>query len=804
MNYFETAKLQLCLWVFVVLFEETFPVIVLINIYRNRIIFQLKKIKMKLKTKTVFVFTILWSTLICQAQNEFSNIEYANRFFNNPPPNTNNKNLPTLTDFDLDGDLDLMTSYDGDQKIWTGNGNIGWNSTRINVEGGDNTIAMGACVWADLNNDGLLDLIVTPVSDSNMRILLQKYFRGTTIYFKDVSASVNTFFQYREAVRLNPDETRVAVGHFNNDDKLDLLITFYGNKDIQPLNLEEALKPMLLLQNDDEDLSFSKTNINTKFLSMGAKLCDYDRDGDLDAYIGSYRANKNRLLNWNYDEKNKTGTFSEVTHNATYLRKGNSTGGVDWANCTGMEWLDFDNDGDFDLLVSNLKHAQSETGISELFENKNGKLQLTFNRHGLAIYDYNKRHYAQQTISFDFDNDGDIDIIEPRTAQGRCTSFTDEGVRSQLYINNIENKYFNPVTILGGNYNDDFGAVAGDFNSDGDIDLFTAANYGWDCCECKDSKISDIKYLRNQLNNDNQFVKIRLEGDTPSNQLTAGIGAEIYIDNNDGGIMSRLVEISTSGQKTGTGYIKQFGLGNWDSKTTNVYVKWINTPVNKVEKFQLTTADINNKNAPYIITKNNGTLVDRNFYCEEGKTLDVTTEVNSYSSKKSFFEVAAETVVAWEIQMKRNDIEERFSGNWTVISYAGNSNPFRWNYQNKYDIKARALIKDTNGKQCYSKVAYGYGNINNGEDRLISEQAGLNTLIDVSPNPTNNFITVTANADLQNLKKIEIFNTNGKNVFTKDITNKTHQISLQNLPMGIYFVTVQTTKTIETIKLIKQ
>jgi len=539
---------------------------------------------------------------------------------------------------------------------------------------------------------------------------------------------------------------------------------------------------------------------------------------------------ENRLLNWDYNEQTKTGSFSKVRHNTSYLNKGHSNGIYKPANCTGMEWIDYDNDGDFDLFVSNLKHSGTEYGVSELFENKNGKFELTFKRHGFEPYSKSIMHHAQQTVSFDYDNDGDIDIVQPRTAQGNCTS-TSDGYTSKLYINDIENEYFNPVTIISDSYNDNWGMVAGDCNNDGDIDLFTAANYNWGChtyediygiervwCStCENSEISDIKYFRNQLNYNNeinnQFVKLRLEGDQLSNKLTAGIGAEIYVDNNDGGIMSRLIEISITGQKTGTGYTKQFGLGDWDSEITNIYVKWINTPVNKVEKFQLTTADINNRHAPYIITKNNGILVDRIFYCEDGNALEVTATQNNAHSNKYVFTAAVtgEKVIAWEMQSKRNTGGNKFPGNWTTYRWAEASNPFSVIYHNSYDMKARALIEDSSGKRCYSKVAYGYGNLNNGEDKLISEQATLNTpLISVSPNPASNFITVTINAnneDLQNLKKIEVSSINGENVYSKDIadpSNNTHQVSLNQLPTGIYFITVQTTNTIETIKLIKQ
>jgi len=102
------------------------------------------------------------------------------------------------------------------------------------------------------------------------------------------------------------------------------------------------------------------------------KLCDYDNDGDLDAYIGSYRGLNNILLKWNNRSFVEVGT----TENQIALRKGNSDRRS--GHCVGVEWLDYDNDGDFDLFISNLKHGGTHSGrvygVSELFKNVNGIL----------------------------------------------------------------------------------------------------------------------------------------------------------------------------------------------------------------------------------------------------------------------------------------------------------------------------------------------------------------------------------------------------------------------------------------------
>jgi len=126
----------------------------------------------------------------------------------------------------------------------------------------------------------------------------------------------------------------------------------------------------------------------------------------------------------------------------------------------------------------------------------------------------------------------------------------------------------------------------------------------------------------------------------------------------------------------------------------------------------------------------------------------------------------------------------------------------------KYDIIMRALIQGPNG-QCYSKVASGNGSVNYRGARLqeispdMIKEVGT---VNVSPNPATDLININIDR-LEDAQKIELFNSNGVNVYSSDITDntkQTYQISLKDLPSGIYFVNVHQSNGIKSVKVIKQ
>lgn len=128
--------------------------------------------------------------------------------------------------------------------------------------------------------------------------------------------------------------------------------------------------------------------------SSAVAACDYDRDGDLDLFVGSRvrpeqypTTPSSRLL------RNDGGVFRDVaaSHAATLRKAGMVTGAV---------WSDVDGDGWIDLLVA------VEYGPVRLFRNERGRLVDHTEAAGLAAH----TGWWNGICAGDIDGDGDVDF----------------------------------------------------------------------------------------------------------------------------------------------------------------------------------------------------------------------------------------------------------------------------------------------------------------------------------------------------------------------------------------------------------
>ena len=178
------------------------------------------------------------------------------------------------------------------------------------------------------------------------------------------------------------------------DGDLDLYVTS-GGVECEPG--DEVLRDRLYL--NDGSGRFAKAPLDTlpDLRDSGSCVvaCDFDRDGDLDLFVGSRSVPgrypvtpESRLL------INDRGRFSDQTDElAPGLRK---TGLV-----TSAVWSDTDNDGWLDLLVTH------EMGPVKLFRNREGKLTDATEEAGLA----ERLGWYNGIVARDIDNDGDMDYV---------------------------------------------------------------------------------------------------------------------------------------------------------------------------------------------------------------------------------------------------------------------------------------------------------------------------------------------------------------------------------------------------------
>ena len=177
--------------------------------------------------------------------------------------------IPSLSgnavDFDMDGDTDIfIVKRAGPNVLLVNNGN-GYFSERASEYGLDLNQNSNGAVWADMDNDGDLDLLVTKsASSSDPNPKLQVY-RNDQSTFTDISLSVN----------LVTDGYSTLVSDADLDGDLDLLCS-------NELDYYEFYR---------NDGNWTFTQLEDAGINVfggdprGATVWDYDEDGDQDFYF---------------------------------------------------------------------------------------------------------------------------------------------------------------------------------------------------------------------------------------------------------------------------------------------------------------------------------------------------------------------------------------------------------------------------------------------------------------------------------------------------------------------------------------
>ena len=232
----------------------------------------------------------------------------------------------------------------------------------------------------DVNKDGLDDFFVGNAQDATAALYIQNK-NGT------FTAS-NTSLWKKHA------KYEDAYAHFfdaDGDGDLDLFVASAG------YNLKED-SPLLqdrIYFNDGKGNLAYKPNALPKMLTSTNAIAigDYDKDGDLDIFIGgNVVPGKYPLPPQSYLLNNENGTFKNATPSNQNLDK---IGMVSDANFT-----DYDNDGDLDLLVV------GEWMKPTLFSNQNGHFSVAENTSFK-----NKEGWWFSITAADFDGDGDQDYV---------------------------------------------------------------------------------------------------------------------------------------------------------------------------------------------------------------------------------------------------------------------------------------------------------------------------------------------------------------------------------------------------------
>ncbi|MEQ1886247.1 MAG: CRTAC1 family protein [Bryobacteraceae bacterium] len=484
-------------------------------------------------------------------------------------------------DFDGDGldDLFITDSDNGKpNRLFRNNGNATFTDVtdKAGVAGGNepNTIVADA-LWFDYDNDGKQDLLVARFGTPLL------YHNEGAGKFKDVSKAtgINRFGNTIAAVAFD----------YDNDGWLDVMFGNYfksvnlleGKDDhVLPNDLDNAINGGgVTLWHNNHNGSFTDVTSKAGFdkhtgWTLDIGHADLNNDGRQDVYLACDYGTDRIYFN------NGDGTFRDATEKAI---------GTDTRKGMNVDIADYDNDGWFDIYVTNI--------TDEYMKECN---MLWHNNHDGTFTDVSKETNTCATLwgwsaKFgDYDNDGWQDLfvvnglrsgtkdnyipvlLDMITRPG--VDFTDvknwpnigemtwSGYQKKKFLHNLGGETFKEISAQAGvdNEMDGRGLAISDFDRDGKLDIYQA-----------NADQNSLLY-RNISTGAGNWTQIDLRG-TKSNR--DAIGARITVV---AGGRPQIQEVNGGNGYAGqSSHVAHFGIGK-AAKIDEIQVKWPSGMTTKV------------------------------------------------------------------------------------------------------------------------------------------------------------------------------------------------------------------------------
>lgn len=430
-------------------------------------------------------------------------------------------------DHDGDGDIDLFvdtsTFYrnegDGDFTKILGSG---LGSGQVVTP----SFSMSGWSWGDYDRDGDPDAFIAGERSHLYRN------DGNDVFTRITTGDIGDGFGNRGWT--------CAWGDYDNDGNLDLVI-------VHPANFipgGPALPNQMFHANGGPAYTF--TEIFTGPIVTGldsytvGTWADFEGDGDLDFSIGAGPASTVQQPDYLYRNllvENGIAEFERMTE--APIATDNQDGQV-W------NWIDYDNDGDLDAYLTNWGGAVGGLANRLYRQETDGSFtRIT----GQPITD--DVSVSLSSIWEDFDNDGDLDCYVAHDGTRRDSLYENQGDGTFVSVTTT------PVTVP---MTPRRGACAGDYDNDGDVDLFVNGPGG-----------SRALY-RNEDATSNAFLSLRLVG-TVSNPTAIGAKVRLLATIDGAPTWQRR---DVSGQNSFNGHSDQrihFGLGD-AAMADSLVIEW--------------------------------------------------------------------------------------------------------------------------------------------------------------------------------------------------------------------------------------
>jgi hypothetical protein len=468
------------------------------------------------------------------------------------------------------------------------------------------------CAFLDYDGDGWQDILLVNGMDwpghKKQRSTLRLYRNNRNGTFTDVTRQAG--------LDVEMYGMGVAIGDYNNDGHVDILITCVGQNRLFRNTGKGTFVDVTKASGLGDRLGFSTS----------ALWFDYDRDGLLDLFVCNYvKWSPERDVFCSLDGKTKSyctpeayrgqtcwlfhnrgdGTFEDVTAKSGLFDASSKS--------LGVAMLDYDDDGWPDLFVANdtqpnklyrnqrngtFREVGVDTGTAFSAEGKaragmgvdvadvdgSGRATVAvtnFDNEMIGLYQADGRGgfndialstgigvASKNTLGFgcaflDADLDGRLDLVAVNGHIDDTVRNIRHGLRyeqpPQFFLNDGSGKFSEVASDLGTDFSAPRvgrGLAYGDFDNDGDLDLLITTNNG------------SAYLFRNDQQAGNRSIRFRLTG-TKSNRDAIGAKVRIYAG---GAVQSRMV-------KSGSSYLSQselpvtFGIGKRD-RIERVVIDW--------------------------------------------------------------------------------------------------------------------------------------------------------------------------------------------------------------------------------------
>jgi hypothetical protein len=465
-------------------------------------------------------------------------------------------------------------------ELYHNNGNGTFTNVTKNAGINFQGLGMGVAA-ADMDNDGYPDIFITAY-DKNV------------FYHNNGNG---TFTDETKKAGLGGKKgfwTGCSWGDYDRDGYLDLYVCGYvkysqlkKNPALGKENIEEPpnINPLsfppernLLYHNNRNgtftEVAFQAGVADPTGKSLSASWCDFNNDGWPDLYVANDVGDNALYLN------KGDGTFNDVSHLA-HVADGRSSMGLAIGDCN--------NDGLMDLFITHWLAEpngfyvnKSNTNTMSRMSNSLQSLRFEDEADKYGLGQVSLDDVAWGTSFFDYDNDTRLDLL---TVTGSTDQQEDHPkylapMKNRLFWNEGPEKGFAEVTSVSGEAlsyeNVGRGAAFGDYDNDGDVDVFIVNNCG------------EGVLLRNDGGNKNNWLELKLVG-TKSNR--SAIGARIKMVS---GNVSQIREVNNqSSYLSQNSLIQHFGLAKF-TKVDTLNIQWpsglnqqfLNIPIN--ERIEIT------------------------------------------------------------------------------------------------------------------------------------------------------------------------------------------------------------------------